>query len=1570
MSNFKKLLSMVLAIVMICSTFAIGAEAAYHEYKDSAIEDYDSLDQPVFTAEQLASVALDEVDKMLSEIEDPKFKIPILNVTIDLSGIDALLDSAELVYTGDVWATAKNLLGDALSSALKFDALYYAEPGEEIPAGLQSKGCRRTTPGKSDLDVIYSLLQFVNDLAPLLAKYGYGELAGMLSPAITGLLDEVLPEWRDFVDAPNLVRSLLYDLVYDSETDPAWEDVQNKSDAKYKADAMVQLLVDDLMVDLEESLARSFDWGITMNLSGVLDIDAPNFYNVFESALQRAYSEILVPLGNTKFKKFFYEFAGVEGADFDPYRITKTVQVEEDGVMVEREETIGYYLDDCSDIMKLNTAEYNFPTGNSLAEDVAAGNVKLNILGEMVNLNYEIEDYDFAGSSTKELISEFNNILGTWVTKLTAGKNFGAVQWTNGTLDELIPNVIKYLKEFVRQYGERYLSEFINIPEDEAELEALLAELNTLEDIVLKFGPELIEKFAPNMLLPKELTSVRAILTYALCELIADKVPEEDIYGKLQRGEINPNGDEGWKAIAAVIARYYLNSLINVNLPAGLTFEQTVTELVNWALNNYGGILDYAADLSANTSMSAWKKLDQVIFGLIPVNWLPETARVLDANGRETTANLASGTEVIILDVLIGNILDLKLEYFFDLFKRNPNGELNNSPVSVILGTVRRILNCVIPGAMPTAFPNLESILTNQALGDIINGLLTGLYTISGNLIPAALPLVCMLLELTTAQQIEDPTVMYPDFILNSDLSLDGTSIFIRNASSGLNTAWTDANGVWHQDQLYKVEIVSITSSNSNVKVTYNPGTKLNGGDSTYLPVTGSIGDNPGLVTFVLSYKILDETGESLTASPIEVRIYTYVSDTNPDDDSSYYEADEFGIPIYVDEGFGVNNHYVINAPTAYINSWSALRDQEYTIGRDSTSDSYMPKEAVITRTGFSTTLGGDVLVATENWQDVTTTQVGYIPTAFNFYKVNVPQVATDDPAVTADMDFEDYLAQVGSGAKFTATVSHSFGPTEGSETQNTDLDITRTLVFYNDFNLYGLVNGAMDANRQKSNYATSGTFKYVEKTTDANGEVVETEYTANASTAWNNYIAALDAAQAIALAPRTAATFDPSVYEPAANNLKRAAADLDACAVSAGVASLEALREEYQPSNPDDMPYDDPAFNYMGSEDYVLYTWDRYKDHRNAIDSLINSQKVAEPGPDATPEEIEAYEQALANVPSLKLFDITYRGHMYEMNAQRLVRRASSKNYLTHAYQRVTSDMATLDAENYTPASWASLERAVAFAETVLADNSADLRQTKINNARQLIINRYKTLELKGADPADYAQLDAAIAEADAIYAIEGYEDMYTGLADLWSAYEAAQAVARDLLADDQAIVDEAAQALNDALALVEKIEAGLDFSPAVDYIAGSGYEWAPEIKDGFGDMGDFQFIDGLMIEFGDGIESLIATTGGVEYEYTPNENNSGYIGTGDTITLEDNVYYIVVYGDTTGDGMIDIMDMSDVVSLASGELYDEFGFVNLAGDLNNDTTIDIMDLSDITSLVSGESDSYSFPQNGTWGQ
>ena len=461
--------------------------------------------------------------------------------------------------------------------------------------------------------------------------------------------------------------------------------------------------------------------------------------------------------------------------------------------------------------------------------------------------------------------------------------------------------------------------------------------------------------------------------------------------------------------------------------------------------------------------------------------------------------------------------------------------------------------------------------------------------------------------------------------------------------------------------------------------------------------------------------------------------------------------------------------------------------------------------------------------------------------------------------------------------------------------------------------------------------------------------------------------------------------TFNASVYEAAAENLSRAIADLDACAEGAGVDSLVNDLEAIEGNN-GGLVYTDDGYTFFADADYVLYTYNRYKTHRDRVKSLIDSQIIPEPGEDATEEEIAEYEEKIANIPTLTLFEITYRGHMFNMNADRLIRKnvtADSKNYLNNAYNLINAKYLELNPEDYSAESWEALETAMAFAVEVRSDtNYAELRQSKINTARRELIQAYKGLTVKGADPADYTQLDDAIAAAEAIFAEDNYEEKYAGIEDLLAAYEEALAVARDLLAEDgQAIVDAAAALLNNALEALEQLEAGLklfdtsELGGYSDLEGNYGYSWTTaigEMAEPDYDTGEvYNYIYGLVYDYYDGIETLIGTQGGASYEYEANANSTGALSTGDKITLDDGtVYYLVLFGDVNGDAIIDGADIGDAadmynwISANSGSNNPYF----YGADLVADGMVDAVDIGYMADLYNWIIDPYSVPQDGTY--
>lgn len=1543
MRNSKRILSVLLAMLMICSTLALGANAAYSEYKDANIRTYDSIDKPVFTAAQLASVALDEVDRMLMELDSTSIKVPIINVTIDYSSIDKALDSLAKIYNGSVWTTVTSIAGDLRN--VNFAALNIDPNGN-----FAANGCRRTTTGKTDLDVLYSVISFLYDNRALLASYGYGTLS--LGQTLEGVLGDKL---NDYLDAPKLVKDLLYKEV---------NGVERPAGDTTSVDALISKWIKDMLDVAEKWLAEKADYGITFEFSNIIDISNGSLYDNVETVLQYAWNNIFVPLANTKLKQLIMKEIGVPlTADKAIKRYVKDAKGEyvRDKQGQKTTEVIGYYLDDTPAITALRGAtDVIFPaagTQTALQAAVEANAGKQSVFTDVTTfckLDYVIPTHDF---SETDFVSELNNLLADVVAAVVTAQN-DDIKWTRGNNSNIIPNLLAAAKTLLKTYGDRYLSDYITIPSDD-EIDAL-----TLETAVVRFGKELVNKYVDYAMIPDTCNTVRSVLSFALLELIADDVASKDIYTKMMNGQIDPNSDNGWKAILAVFARHYANAYTNMNLADGLTFDQTIERAVSWALDNYGGILYYTSQI--DPSKDAWQKLDDVFFTLIPLNWLPTQARVL-RNGQETWVDI-TGSKVLILDVLLGNILDLKFDYLLDLLVRNATGELNYTVVRVLLARVRAILNAAIPGAVTTNYTTLEEVITKQSLGDIITGLFTGLNSVKVSLITSALPLVCQILDLTTEQALDDPAILYPSNIINASRTFNGTAITIRNNSSGVNTGYWDANGQLHQDALYKVKIKSITTNNSAVSVTYTANDTLNGGVAKTYPVTGTLSAD-GLVRFEVQYFILDESGESLTTDAITTYFFTYVSAGHADDDEEYYGFDADGYPLYyvdcagVPGAGGMNDHYIISAPEAYVYTWGQLEDQSYSIGRDATDRDYMEKDAYITMSSFTTTLP-DGLVTAADFPRVKTTYGGYIGEN-EFYEVNIPQI--DDPEHPGQK-LNDEIANY--AGNYTVNLSLYFTET-GEGFGDASYTITRNIHIFNDYGLNSLVSDALRANRQLANYAD-----------DSDAQ-------------WNAYLAALTSAEAIILKPKTAATFDPSVYEAAAEALKNAIEALDARAEGAGVESLIALREQWDPSNEEGVNYYDAGYHYFGSQDYVLHTYERYRKHRNNMNDLIESQTVSVPEagapedyetPEAYEEAVAAYEKAVANIPTLSLFDITYRGHMYEMNAERMIRKPASKNYLNIAYNIITEAVLGLDEAEYTPASWEALTTAIDFAEVVIADNSADLRQTKVNRARHEIIEAYKGLTIRDTTPADYTQLDAAIEAANRIYETEDYESLYTGLEDLAVAYNAAIAVSRDLFKDEQDVIDAAAAALNAALDAITVLE-GIEVETDEDVLAEVGYGdpdngeygWRPfvgEYENAWDeDTGEaLQYLSGLILEQDESLFDTILKAG-CGYEYVPNEGNvSGMLATGDKIVGEDGtVLYLLIYGDCNGDGTIDMLDADTNIYMQEWLLDGDCsygGIYTTAADVIADQSLDVGDYNEIIYLYEylKDVDIYTMPQDGTY--
>lgn len=239
----------------------------------------------------------------------------------------------------------------------------------------------------------------------------------------------------------------------------------------------------------------------------------------------------------------------------------------------------------------------------------------------------------------------------------------------------------------------------------------------------------LINDFVDFADIPDTATTVRSVVTYLLIGLAKDVLPEMDFETMIRIGTLNPFTD-GVFVVGAVLGRYYLNGLLPIDIPAGLNFEQTLSVVFDWFISEYGGLFDTSTFLPTD---SVWQKIDKIIFKIIPVNWLPAAF---------------TGSEYLLMDWLLGNILDFDYVGLLGIVKRNPTSELNMSITTVLLNTVSRALAMFIGGntILPMNLTTFDSIFTKVNLRSTIQNLCRYLYPNSNALLGTLFPLLAQVM--------------------------------------------------------------------------------------------------------------------------------------------------------------------------------------------------------------------------------------------------------------------------------------------------------------------------------------------------------------------------------------------------------------------------------------------------------------------------------------------------------------------------------------------------------------------------------------------------------------------------------------------------------------------------------------------------------------------------------------------------------------------------------------------------------------------------------------------------------
>ena len=905
-------------------------------------------------------------------------------------------------------------------------------------------------------------------------------------------------------------------------------------------------------------------------------------------------------------------------------------------------------------------------------------------LAGLFNRDFRVSAYTVPAGST--LVAELNNIAGGIVNGLL--KNYNG--WVSGDNSKLTDNVVAVARYILKETGGYFFPDWQKHIATPEEIDAM-----SKEELIAYLARSIVNASVGYMYIPEDVTTVVGVAWEAVKQLMAQFLPERDYSGY-------PKTVQGILDMLADYVAYNVNPGIDLNagdlkkaLNYGDGMDKMLTTAVQWLAadpQNYTGLLPSTA---IDTS-DGWKELDDIFFKLLDKTVLPAKF-----------AN--SGSETILKDIvysiLNGLLVDQDLTCISDLFVKNESGVFATQTLKQsIVRLVTDILNAVLPGTVTKTYGSLNEIVSNSELGSIVENLLGSLNANKDKLVPPIVNIVAQVMKLTDKSKFGQMEFAGPT------RASDAYSVTIFNGSKGINRGYTDKNGEFRQDALYKYRIASVSATaytaagaGSNVGVSgVSAGNIINGGDSKTLTVSKP-GTTDTTVVLTVGYFILTESGESLTGTtPLYASYYTYYSaDTQDDSEPKDVETITGKVRLVKPRAGFINQNETLDAIGNVHVRINRVKDAGHLTKSTYTQNASTFKGNTGTffeNAGFSgETENGNVNITESLWQA----------------KSGADRAALTDGTYTIDYSVS---------ATRTATIGGSTGTVRGSA----------SIFVYNDYEVPAKYSQYSGEQRQRANYSA-----------DADAE-------------WAEYQAALIAAANYSLRPKLKANFSNAsylaAYQTISTRLTAAAEALDAKLTSASVDSLKTAVEAVQgKENAANAVYWDDGYNFFGYDDFNSVTWNGWKEARNRAMNLYNStiapvEPVApeNPGDDATLIEKQQYEKAYAQwqtdhaawetaiatwqMPTISAIDVAYAEQQIELWGPRLIKLAAVKTHLDAAIKMCTINSA--DASKYDADRWEAYAKSFAYAQKVSTSfNASTTMRTQVREAMNNLIYNWKRL-------------------------------------------------------------------------------------------------------------------------------------------------------------------------------------------------------------------------------------------------
>ncbi len=906
-------------------------------------------------------------------------------------------------------------------------------------------------------------------------------------------------------------------------------------------------------------------------------------------------------------------------------------------------------------------------------------------LANLFNTGYQVQTYTVPADKT--LIGELNNIAGQIVNGLLKGYT----GWVDGDNSKLTDNVVSVARFVLKKTGGYFFPDWQKHIATPEEIDAM-----SKEELVAYIARSVINASVGYMYIPEDVTTVVGVTWEAVKQLMAQFLPERD-YSNY------PKTIDGILDMLADYVAYNVNPGIDLNagslkeaLNYGDGLDKMLTTAVQWLKADpqfYTGLLP---DTTVDTS-NGWKALDDIIFKLLDKSLLP--AKFAD-----------SGSETILKDVvysvLKGLILNQDLTCLTDLFERNQNGAFAKQTVKKsIVRLVTDILNAIIPGTITTKYyDSLDAIVKNNELANIVENLISSLNGNKGKLVPPIVNIVAQVMGLADKSKFGQMKFTGPT------RASDAYTVTIYNGSKGINRGYTDKNGNFTQDALYKYRIASVSATaynmagnGTNVGVSgVKAGDIINGGFSKDIAVSKP-GATDTTVVLTVGYFILTENGESLTGTtPLYASYYTYYSsDTQDDSEPKDIETITGKLRLVKPRAGFINQNEALNKIDSVRVRINRVKDAGHL-----TKSTYTQNASTFKNN--SGTFFKDVGFSGETENENT-----------NITEILWEAKAGADRTALADGTYTiDYSVK---GTR-TASIGGKTGTVSGSA----------SIFVYNDYEVPAKYSQYSGEQRQRANYSA-----------DADAE-------------WAEYQAALIAAANYSLRPKLKANFSNAsylaAYQTISTRLTAAAEALDAKMASASVDSLKTAVEAVQGApNPEGSVYWDQGYNFFGYDDFNSVSWNGWKEARNRAMNLYNSTKAPEepvapehPGEGANECQLATYNKKHAQwekdhaawetkmatwkAPTISSVDVAYAEQQIALWGPRLIKLDAVKTHLDAAIAMCTINPA--DASKYDAERWEAYSQAFAYAQNVSTSfNASTTMRTQVRETMNNLIYNWKRL-------------------------------------------------------------------------------------------------------------------------------------------------------------------------------------------------------------------------------------------------